>query len=443
MAQPQTHLGEIFREDFSSPFDVAQNGGVVVGTPSINNGVSLGSDDYIEWGNLPSLKRNIGFIVSFLVKGDPLTANAGILTNNASHAILTSAANTSVEVSYFDSDGKIYFQIGHNSSVKSNLGIAQESWLDGTWHRYTASWDGTTAADSMKVFVDEQLVGSKAASATGMNMFNDKLRLGKPQLAPGITAEVKDLQFWGRGFSVSEVSDLHNNAMFSYLDNDAHIYPLHDKVGESRFTTSDVAGGIDLTFGDGSTLSTFPDAVMGRNGALFATGKYLDGGLIPDTYISNPTGSDISWGAWIRPTTLAGSTYYILSSGGQTSSTGVSLSINASRNVVAIITTETHTATLTSNKTLDAGRRYFVLASYRAEDNHIHLLIDSEEDSNKALVPTTQTDTQTRLSIGAPNTALTSFNFIGEINEVFFMKKFLTPIQRYDRYLKGPYYLGN
>ncbi|MFA5185250.1 MAG: IPT/TIG domain-containing protein [Patescibacteria group bacterium] len=52
------------------------------------------------------------------------------------------------------------FQGGRTTTVRSTTSVA-----DGTWHRLTCSWDGTTNADSMKLYVDNSLQQSVYAQS--------------------------------------------------------------------------------------------------------------------------------------------------------------------------------------------------------------------------------------------------------------------------------------
>lgn len=251
MHKERLNLGEIFREDFKSPFHVTQNGGTINGNPAINNSYDGdGSGDYIRYDHFHWNQMQDFTLVIDVKRLDSVTSQAFVSGSTATTPLVRLISGSTLQ--FFISQSVSPIQKGVSKSIGDPLFAvmtydystdAADFWIDG-------------AAQSGGTFV------SGLSSAAGV--LDIAGRLGGVDSLDG---EMGSVRIFNRILTDDEIEGLYNNSTFTYKNKFISYWPLHDKKGASApFTTTDVAGGNDLTLGDGSVSTTFPTKLIDING---------------------------------------------------------------------------------------------------------------------------------------------------------------------------------
>ena len=111
----------------------------------------------------------------------------------------------------------IFFTIYHDGtgSNKTNITTSTVNISDDKWHHVVGTWDGTTNADSMKVYFDGVEVAQATPSSTGINTEASAPWIGNStNQAAGYnnwTGELSNIAVYNTGLDSSAVTALYNN----------------------------------------------------------------------------------------------------------------------------------------------------------------------------------------------------------------------------------------
>jgi hypothetical protein len=260
----------LFREQFYSNQYVADNGGTLVGAPTVDNGVTLnGTTQYASYpisglGDKAGVTMEISFIPGFAYDED------------SNRAIIDATS------------GSEYRVVKFNNAVSNVLGIR----LGGTGINipsasYGAYWKvgqlnhlviaGTSGA------TDAYLNGVKIldADASAWNPKNPTtLHVGSSNSLSSLFAGgIREISIYGRKFTAGEVADRFTQQTFKEVkpENSELWLPLRSRYNDGANMITPNLGGIpssNFKVGDGSTSTTYP-TFLEKNGCSFDGGDYF------------------------------------------------------------------------------------------------------------------------------------------------------------------------
>lgn len=150
----------------------------------------------------------------------------------------------------------------------------------------------------------------------------------------------------------------------------------------------------------------------------FSGTAYLSCGNKPGTVISDPTGRDLTFSCWVRPGNLAGPGY-VFSSGGQTTSRGIGMSLDASEVAGFMVRNATNGIATGYVMPLGQGEWVHVAMVYQQGTSTLRLYRNGTNFGEYAAGAMTQSDAQTAVTLGKPNN-VNNYYFDGSIDEARF-----------------------
>jgi hypothetical protein len=182
------------------------------------------------------------------------------------------------------------------------------------------------------------------------------------------------------------------------------------------------------------SLTNGPTFSTGNGGyiSLDGTNDYIDCGSIPNTFIGNPTlnGNIISFGCWC----YAIDGLYILSSGAQTSETGVSFSYQNGTPFYAIKGTNVEGLFYISNPSTNFPTNTWIYWMFVSDGSTMKAYKNGIYLEQGTLSAGSFTDEYTNLTLGTPNNAVGSYLFNGRIGSVQIYNKALTAAEILQNY---------
>ena len=261
MPKNLTHLGEFFREDFQSPFHVAQNKGVITST-EINNGAVFNNNaDKIVYP--PALLAGDRSEFSVRIVG---TFNAAASSNFGAILSVTFGGSGAQQPLFISKSGATNKLLVRTADGTNNKDFNSTADLPSTPVDILCVFKSLT----WTVYLNgEAWAGTNNGSMTGKAVFSQatSFQIGNALItATVMQGTCKSVQLFEKALTADEVVDLYENSTFAYMDNLAMYYPLNDQVGTSPYTTTDVVGGKHLTLGSGVLQ---PTKLTGINGFQF------------------------------------------------------------------------------------------------------------------------------------------------------------------------------
>lgn len=210
--------------------------------------------------------------------------------------------------------------------------------------------------------------------------------------------------YWGNTNAVESAIHGTNGATWS----DGYLGVWHMSRTNARDSTT---SGIDGT-------SRGNICVEGKIGIAqgFDGNDHIDCGDQAGTLISDPTGSDISFGLWIRPDDLL-STPCVLSSGAHTASRGITMYINNSEKAVVLVSERDRSANSGYVVPIGYGDWVYVVVTYDTTINEMTVYTNGAVFASYAATGVNYSDTETAFQIGKrPDTD--SNYFYGAMDEM-------------------------
>lgn len=178
--------------------------------------------------------------------------------------------------------------------------------------------------------------------------------------------------------------------------------------------------------GNNGTLTNGPTFSSANGGGIVfdGTNDYINCGSFANNFISNPglNNGIISFSVWCY-VTKPGS-YYILSSGGQTGSTGIAFSYQGGSPFSAIQNGTKSGAVYISSS--DFPLNTWLNWTTTCDADYIHVYRNGILKGSETLVAQSRTDTQTLLTMGVPNNNLSLYALGGKVSYVTFYNKTLS-----------------
>lgn len=270
MAYPKINsVGQLFVEDFDSIQGVVDNGGTIVNSISISDGVATFSNSgYIESCASPQVDRGT------------LMARFKLASNDDKNMIIgTQVTSPTTKRCY----------LGVNDSGNLGAGIGGESWNDiegsslstGVWYTAAVTWDGTTVRlvlDGVEDYNDNQTgVVNSGFAYIGANNLN-----GAPDSE--FNGEIDWVKVFDRALSDAEINDIIEQDTFQEVDESQFLVNLdfRTRYDDGSNIVTDNKGSLGGTFilGDGSTASSFPTQLTPKGYEFDGANQYIKAGNI-------------------------------------------------------------------------------------------------------------------------------------------------------------------
>ena len=190
-------------------------------------------------------------------------------------------------------------------------------------------------------------------------------------------------------------------------------------------TITDVVGNLSGTLTNGPTFDSSNGGVLTFDGS----NDYIDFGYIPNNFISNPALNNniISFSIWVY--VIGG--YYIMSTGSQTSSTGISITYQNGSPFISIRTSN-------KQKSYSPGSNFntneWMQWCAVSDDSNWIIYKNGIQQSSQTLVSDSVVDAQTRFTLGVPNNVVTNYQFQGNIGPIQFYNKALSAAEILQNY---------
>jgi hypothetical protein len=124
-----------------------------------------GVNDYISVPNDSSLQITGARSISAWMKFDSLDDRSPIFTKGTSHG--TASTNSEYWFGWGASGTSLFFRVSDGTSFIVDLSVATAGLIDiGEWHQISCTWDGTTNANGIKIYIDAVEIASGTATGT-------------------------------------------------------------------------------------------------------------------------------------------------------------------------------------------------------------------------------------------------------------------------------------
>jgi len=297
-AIPHRVLTENFRNDHS----VLNNNFSLVGSPTINNGVSgFSASDYLTLDNvLLPLSGTIIVRASW-----PGTGTNPRLINSATGNKNRLYVNSTFTKWWFE------FSIG---GVQRDTYTTNITSLIGQTIDVAFTWEYNGATTTVKSYIDGVLTGTFGPLAGYVLPYDGALQVGQGSSVP-FPGTLYGLDLFDITLEADDLLAIHNETLFSDLKVENTLFWLpceqtYDNGSGTRVTPALGTSGVsEVTLGDGSTSGTFPTLNTGRS-FQFNASQYI---RIPDNDAFSFSNSDpFSVGGTIRPDLSAPTTSVII-----------------------------------------------------------------------------------------------------------------------------------
>ncbi len=237
-----------------------------------------GSDDYVNCGNNASL--NVGqpagsnglTLEAWIKPNSTVISDAGIIDNN----------NLKYAFTYHNAS-KLYFYI-HDGS---NFVVADMSY--GAWHYVVGTWDGTAGPNSMKLFIDGQLVAQKASSYDTTSA-NGPIYIGKRVGKNSFDGLIDEVRIYNRALSAEEIKQ-HYQAGLDKLGLVSY-WAMDEGGGTTAYDSQEVNNG---TLTNGPTWQSPSNCVSGSCLSFDGSDDYVEIPYNSSLYLDGTNESVILW----------------------------------------------------------------------------------------------------------------------------------------------------
>lgn len=193
--------------DSSSNSNTGTIYGAIWTTGKIGNALYFnGKSNYVDAGNNPNLQITGALSLEGWVKLNSLSKNSGLFGRGRA---LGSNGNYGYFLSYYAPTKSIYFDT--YSTTKRSAIYKTNAITNNKWHHIAATWDGTTSANGMKLYIDGKLIAKKTSTITSIGIPSYNFRIGIDSLGnyPS-NAVIDEVKVYNRALSASEILSDYN-----------------------------------------------------------------------------------------------------------------------------------------------------------------------------------------------------------------------------------------
>ena len=229
--------------------------------------MDFGSNEYINLGNPEELRITGAITISLWFNSTASTG--GFVTKSDNGAYFAYPTNKVYELGILNNTLNWTISDGTTAIACTP---SMSSYLDGNWHHLMATWDGTTNARSMKVFLDGLEVFDRASTISSIqNKANDVVISSKDSLWD-FTGKIDEVAIWNSD-QTDNISNIYNSGSPSNLIasnlNPVAYYPLGEQAQNTGYLTQEVTNGWQFPNG------VLQDYVMDFNAANYISTSHI------------------------------------------------------------------------------------------------------------------------------------------------------------------------
>jgi len=416
--------GCVFAETFESQAKVEANGGVLTGSPTIDDGATIdcGSGEIITYGDLFKF-NDFSFFVLLKIRYSSASQFDIFLQKR-------DGLNEGFRIDSSNSSGNLRFLVEDSVGVTDTI-VSDSSLADGALHTVLCVCDRDT--DTLKMYVDGVLQAD-TADISGIGSMDSTANMVIGETSDSHQFELCCVKMFKNAIpTTQEAQDFHDNSTYDYMNDTVVDLPMgaaqHDPVNNR---TLDVSGnGLHGTLGDGDGGSTTPTKSD-------CCGYDFDGS---DDYIT------LGNNALLRPTDAI--TVSVLSSGDDSGNDEiVNYRENAGSGIFAMYQVATANCGIKTNDdvselvTLDAKNQsgtwvHSVLTFSRDDQEargYVNALVQADIEGTSDLPLATELSGLDELYVGAAKPGTRHFD--GRIKRLKIWDKRLTPLQVADLHIR-------
>ena len=325
-----------------------------------------GTDDYVTMADANSLDITSAISMAVWLKTSDTDSCIMSKTVASTAKCFESASNKVYELGVLSST--IYFQAS-NGTTTNGLSGSATNFLDNQWHYIVATWDGTTATNGMKLYMDGVVLHQGTATVTSIQSTSSALTFGGDGGTYDYAGLMDEGRLYNRALSAAEIK-----ALYDAGADDKTNSSISQPQGTGRLD-SGLAGYWALDNGSGTSAtdsSTNGNTGTLTNGPTWTTGQI--GGAVDfdgnNDYITVPdndlydVGTTATYSAWVNPAAI-GSGMYIFEktqAGAEDKSLYVTSAGKAGFYLYNV--SDWHDAGIESATTLSAGTWYHIVGTY-------------------------------------------------------------------------------
>lgn len=166
-----------------------------------------GGNDFVSAAHSASLDITGPLTLSVWFRTASLVGNDGGLISKSSDGTkwFGTTAQKSYELGILDDVA--YFQIS-NGTTNSSASCSTSAHKDNAWHHILATWDGTTAANTIAIYIDGTLQGTGTSAIASIQSLTSTLNFGGYGSLWSYSGHLDGARVYGRGFSADEARRL-------------------------------------------------------------------------------------------------------------------------------------------------------------------------------------------------------------------------------------------
>ena len=170
-----------------------------------------GIDDEINMGNQTIVNNNFtnGITLSAWFKLDKVPSVASENYNVISKGgTFGEAPNSPFALTFYHGSDGLYFDLWNNDT-RSYLISSKTDWEVGKWYQVTATWDGTTNANTQKIYINGELDAQRTCTIEELWVVDSDLKIGNCINRP-FDGNIDDVKIYNYDIAESEILDLYN-----------------------------------------------------------------------------------------------------------------------------------------------------------------------------------------------------------------------------------------
>ena len=236
------------------------NNGTLTNGPTVTQGklgqaLSFdGSDDYVLVADANSLDITGAITLSTWIKTSD--TDSCILSKSASipEGCFGQATTKVFELGILSST--LWFQIGNGTSAATVSGSASGI-LDNQWHHVTATWDGTTGANGLKLYIDGVLTYQATSSVSAIQLATTEFLFAGKNGIYDYAGLIDETRIYNTALTAAEIQSLYKageSDTINVMDTNGNLnsgltgyWALNEGTGTSILNSAVVGGSTSLT----------------------------------------------------------------------------------------------------------------------------------------------------------------------------------------------------
>jgi hypothetical protein len=407
--------GVLFRENFINENYVSDNGGTLVLSPTISNGITTnGSTQYADYGDACNLGSD-DFYFSFKVSVPSISTQTYFFSKHED--------NNNRWYIRMDVSGALFMYCVVGGAVKISALSAVAFTENNKEYTITVVGDWN---DTIRFYIDGVASVGSVTTFTNADITNTgPFRVGRWEAAYGAFT-MKNLSIGHRALVLDETLDIYQADTFTEVDASKAVInlPLRTKFDDgSNVVTENIGTQANAIMGDGSTTNTMPELISPHgiiNDALIV-GTYMS---IPDN--ANLRTSNVTVFALVKPQRDTAARNTIVSSGNAGAYATNNFAFEYINGTGLRVFGRTDGVSLSVSSVLKYNQWNDV--AFTCDGTTTKIYANGEEVASSAAL-ITGTDDTTGTYIGCANTGILDYHLEGELDAVQQFPFVCTPTQ--------------